>query len=127
MLNRSLYEDMAIAHRVHLHPEHAATQFEKNEELAWGEWGAALQKHEAPVDLGSFPAFGDAERKDLARGFGGKTWTGLNLYELTRAIEEEWLEGDRRILWQAHDIVHSFNNLFPASTASASAIAIEAR
>jgi hypothetical protein len=53
----------------------------KNEELAWGEWGAALQKHEAPVALGSFPAFGDAERKDLARGFGGKTWTGLNLYD----------------------------------------------
>jgi hypothetical protein len=102
---------MAIAHWVKRHPEEALAQLEKHERLTYAGWGAALKKH-AFTEFAAFPSLTDEERKEFAGEFGGKTWTGLNLYELTKDIEAEWPdEPNRRLLWQVHDIVHRFNTL----------------
>ncbi len=111
MLNRSLFEDTIIAHWVKLNPDSAGPMIDRADKYEHEKWRVALEKH-GRSDERELPPLTEDERKELSRDFrGGRTWTGLNLYELVKAVEGEWSEPlDRALLWQTHDFVQLFNN-----------------
>jgi hypothetical protein len=109
MLNRSLFEDVAIAHWVIANPAEAEDRMERNIPLELDKWRRALEKHERPVGP-HLPSLTDEDRKKLAGEFRRATWTGLDLYRLVKSIQNQWPEEvDRQILWQVHDFVQLFN------------------
>ena len=121
MLNRSIFEGMAIVHWAHANPDLAVELFEKHgrhSELLWGEALAKAEQANAPaID----PAT-EEERTELARLFGKygtKLWTGHgSLYALLPEIEDQWPEGaPREQLWWFYRVAHRDNNQVLHSTA----------
>ena len=121
MLNRSLFEGMAIAHWAHAYPERAVELFRKHgrhSELLWGE---ALEKANPadPRTIGGGTAEERAELGDLFGRYGTNLWTAHpNLYKLLPEIEDQWPAGPpREELWWYFRIVHRDNNQVLHSTA----------
>jgi hypothetical protein len=120
MLNRSLFEDMAVAHWIHANEAEAQALFEKavaydnhlvwriREELDWNEPGDAAPQVSAE-EL--------AEMKRLFGSYGTNLWTGhASLRALLRDIQEQWGE-HRDQLWRFYDVAHRENNQTLHSTA----------
>jgi Family of unknown function (DUF5677) len=114
IMNRVLFEDMASAHWVIAEPELALQR---------------IQEHEQSEDLlrrdvsAKYPKlFGtempesrfEGQRNKLKATFGrygDKHWTGLGMYDLVEAIEDQWAEGrDRDDLWFFWRIIHRWNS-----------------
>jgi uncharacterized protein DUF5677 len=121
MLNRSLFEGMAIAHWAHSHPDRAIELFKKHGRHSELLWGNAFEKAE-PADAREIDAGAEEERKKLG-GLFGKYGTNLwtahrSLYDLLPEIEEQWPEGaPRDMLWWFFRIAHRDNNQVLHSTA----------
>lgn len=114
MLNRSLFEDMAVAHWIKLNPREAPELYERHRQHTMAQIKDAYAKHEREDELASWPPLDDEERQELAAEFERKYhWTKRSLYELVKDIEGEFKDEhtDRRMLWQMFDISHRFNNL----------------
>ena len=124
MLNRSLYEDMLIAHWIKRHPEEAITNFIEHQRYSLARWGGALRRHGRLPPGSTFPTLSADERKAFRAKFGGNTWTGLNLPALLHDVRAEWESPlERDFLSQINDFVHGFNNLLLHHTAQALSIA----
>ena len=112
MLNRSLYEDMLIAHWVKRHPTQAPDRLDEHETYTLANWGRALRNHDLLSAGVKYPTLTKKKRQILDRRFRGKTWTGLTLPQLLRDVRDEWSDPiDQRILAQVNDIVNRFNNI----------------
>ncbi len=110
MLNRSLFEDMLIAHWVKRHPEKAAVQLARHEAWVLDRWGEALEVT-GLRRAGTVERLRPEERRALDHEFLGKTWTGLTLPKLVNEIRDEWpVQADHRFLDQHARIVNGFNN-----------------
>jgi len=124
MLNRSLFEGMAVAHWVHSHPEEAEKRFMEakrmNAHLAAKlveqlDWDSEVDREsltEARLDgaeLDEFQAkFGE---------HGERLWTGPGtLPKLLRAIEHQWDQAGRKQLWRFYEVVNRDNNQLLHST-----------
>lgn len=118
MLNRSLFEGMAIAHWIHVNGELAAETFERAgrferhltaslvDDLGWADGVSPRALRAARIDR--------AELNSLQREFGrhgSRLWTGLTLFALVKEIETEWHTPESRMqLWQYFKVVHRDKN-----------------
>lgn len=121
MLNRSLFEGMAIAHWAHAHPDRAVKLFKKHGRHSELLWGDAFEKAD-PVDPREIDAGTEEERTELGALFGNygtNLWTGhRSLHSLLPEIEEQWPDGpSREQLWWFFRIAHRDNNQVLHSTA----------
>ena len=118
MLNRSLFEDMVVAHWVERNPVRAPDMLLRHRQHSVETIRDALQKHGRDIELSHLPPLSEEERAALADEFGRGHWTGASLYVLTKDVEDEWPVGiDRELLWQVFDITHYVNNLLLHHTA----------
>lgn len=121
MLNRSLFEGMAIAHWAHAHPDRAIELFMKHARHSELLWGDAFEKAE-PADARTIDAGTEEEREEF-RGlfgkYGTKLWTAHgSLHDLLPEVEDQWPEGGPRgTLWWFFRIAHRDNNQVLHSTA----------
>jgi hypothetical protein len=121
MLNRSLFEGMAIAHWAHAHPDRAIELFKNHGRYSELLWGDAFEKAE-PGDPRQIDVGTEEERKELS-GLFGKCGTNLwtshrSLYALLPEIEDQWPEGEvREMLWWFFRVAHRDNNQVLHSTA----------
>jgi hypothetical protein len=113
MLNRSLFEDMVVAHWIRLNAKEAPVQFERHRQHTLDDIKGKYAKYDREHEVAAWPALTDEERAALVSEYGRTPhWTKKSLYELVKEVESEWpSEVDRRILWQVFDIAHRFNNL----------------
>jgi hypothetical protein len=121
MLNRSMFEGMAVAHWAHAHPDRAVELFKKHGRQSELLWGDAFEKAE-PAAARNVDAGTEGERQELRALFGKygtKLWTAHGgLYDLLPEIEAQWPEGaPRNTLWWFFRIVHRDNNQVLHSTA----------
>lgn len=121
MLDRSIFEGMAIAHWAHAHPDRAVELFKKHgrhSELLWGDaFAKADPANPRVIDAGT-----EEERKELGGLFGKygtNLWTGHNsLYALLPEIEDQWPAGPpREQLWWFFRVAHRDSNQVLHSTA----------
>jgi hypothetical protein len=113
MLNRSLFEDMIVAHWIRANPEEAPEQFERHWKHNLRLFKEQYEKYGREEEVAAWPDLDEEERAALRAEFGYGHWTKKGLRALVEAVEHEW-EGeqtDRRMLWQTFDIAHRFNNL----------------
>jgi hypothetical protein len=114
MLNRSLFEDMIIAHWIRRNPTDAPDMFERHRRYTIDQIREKILEHGREEEVATWPELSDEERVELAAEYGRKHhWTQRTLYELVKEVEADWPDEqtDRRMLWQVFDIVHRFNNL----------------
>lgn len=121
MLNRSLFEGMAIAHWARTNPDRAVELFKKHGRHSELLWGDAFEKAD-PADARVIDAGTEEERTEFGEVFGKygtKLWTRHgSLYDLLLEIEEQWSEGSpREQLWWFFRVVHRDNNQVLHSTA----------
>jgi hypothetical protein len=117
MLNRSLFEGMAVAHWISANPEEAVERFRRHELHSRATWKQRLASRGW---LDSVDSSGDVEltpeeREELDGEFGvygDRPWYGIrNLRLLVEAIEHMWPEGPPRVdLWDFFAIPHADNN-----------------
>jgi hypothetical protein len=90
MMNRALFEGMAVAYWTRAHPADAAEMFAKHQRLARALWSERMvAEGEPPLD--ELPD--EQELDELKRTFGRwhtKLWCGLAVHDLVDAIEPEW-------------------------------------
>jgi hypothetical protein len=114
MLNRSLFEDMVVAHWVNLNPDEGPALYERHRQHTMAQMKDTYAKHGRADEIASWPPMEARERTELAEEFERKHhWTKRTLYQLVNDIEGEFADAntDRRMLWQVFDINHRFNNL----------------
>lgn len=121
MLNRALFEGMAIAHWAHANPHRAVELFKKHGRHSELLWGDAFEKAD-PADARVIDAGSEEERTELGGLFGTygtKLWTGhRSLYDLLPEIEDQWPEGSaREQLWWFFRVAHRDNTQVLHSTA----------
>ena len=128
MLNRSLFEGMAVAHWVSDNRRAAVGLFTRHARfhaLLWHETFTALGWLE-DADIEPLGALGPKQRRefvDLFGRYGERPWVQRNLPGLLRAIEHLWDEEGRAHLWTHHDVAHRHSNQILHSTATAFAAA----
>lgn len=121
MLNRSVFEGMAIAHWAHTNADRAVELFKKHGRHAELLWGEALAKAD-PGEATAIEAATEDELNEL-RGlfgrYGTKLWTGHgSLHALLPEIEDQWPDGlPREQLWWYFRVAHRDNNQVLHSTA----------
>ncbi len=113
MLNRSLFEDMAAAHWVSLHPEEAVARIGQHHQHSRVLWNRMLERRPGlgdPVDLG----LDDETVRSLDRMFGEhgtRPWLGLGMWDVVIEIEQLWQgEENREQLWHFYELAHRANN-----------------
>lgn len=124
MLNRSLFEGMAVAHWVHCNPAKAAERFvdgrrfdahlavQTAEQMGW--------ENEIDEELRAGARLEGENLCDMEKRFGRhgeRLWTGhRNLFDLVMSDEHQWDESRRKLLWEFLKIVHRDNNQLLHST-----------
>jgi Family of unknown function (DUF5677) len=128
MLNRSLFEGMAIAHWVSDNRREAVrlfTRHAKYSALLWHETFDALgwlSETESKAAIGVAPRQRN-EFKRLFGRYGEKAWVGRSVPELLRQIEHLWDREGRTHLWAFHDVPYRFSNQILHSSATAAGAA----
>lgn len=110
MLNRPLFEGMAVAHWARANPARAVDLFLKHGRHAELLWRDALERADPEAARGIEPG-SKAERNQLSRLFGKQgtnLWTGhRSLFHLLPDIEDQWPAGEMRaMLWLFFRIVN---------------------
>ena len=113
MLNRALFEGMAIAHWVRANPALAAERFAehvRHNRSLWNKRLIARQWIDEPLD--QLPDLAEQRRLDKQFGeWGDKLWCGLTMHQLVENIEHEWAEGHSRTeMRDFYAIAHASNN-----------------
>lgn len=124
MLNRSLFEGMAVAHWVHSNATGAAERFSKAvrfdrhltarlvERVGWQDEIEDDALEGARLEAGPLREM----EKEFGK-YGDRMWTGhQSLPKLVTAIEGQWDDPGRRMLWEFYEIVHRDNNQLLHST-----------
>lgn len=125
MLNRSLFEGMAVAHWVHVQPAEAeprlkdALRYDPHlaavlvQEVGWAEEIDANELRDARLEGDGLAAM----QKKFGK-FGDRMWTGhRSLPDLLKSIEGQWDDGGKQ-LWQFFKVVNRDNNQLLHATAS---------
>lgn len=107
MIGRSLFEDMLVAHWLRRFPEKALELFERHRRASLAALEQTLEQYHMLGDLQADITDEDRANVALAR----QHWTGKTMRQLLADVEDEWKhEIDRRLIHQAHDLFHFFNN-----------------
>lgn len=114
MVNRSLFEDMLVAHWIRRTPR-AAAKIERHRRLDVEKIREAAHRLCRQDLLDEWPPpMPRKEREELEAEFPGtRHWTGKSVDQLVRAMEDEWDDPiSRRLLWQVYEFDHRVNNQF---------------
>jgi len=96
MVDRSLFEGMAVAHWVKLNPDLAADRFRKHMKHNTAMWNKRLGEHgQKGVEL-EISETEAAEHRALFGPWGERLWVGMPMNKLIDAIEGEWDAGESR-------------------------------
>jgi hypothetical protein len=93
MLNRSLFEGMAVAHWARANPALAAerfSQYTKHNRAMWAQRFGLLTEHARLLELPN-----EEEQRELDKLFGKwgtKLWVDLAMHEVIDAIQDQWSE-----------------------------------
>jgi hypothetical protein len=124
MLNRALFEGMAVAHWVSENRREAVglfTRHAKYTALLWRETFDALGwLDEADRKLG--PSVGPKQRRELTQLFGpygAQPWVRRSVPRLLTEVEHLWDEQGRAHLWAVHDVAHRHSNQILHSSVTA--------
>jgi hypothetical protein len=130
MLNRSLFEGMAVAHWVPDNRREAVrlfTRYARYSALLWREQFNALGWLEE-ADLKRARSVGPKQRREFKKLFGTygeQPWTRRSVPKLVDAIEHQWDQKGRVQLRIFHDVAHrTSNQMLHSSPFSAGAAAI---
>lgn len=124
MLDRSLFEGMAVAHWVDAHRRRAVWLFTRHERFSrflWHQTLDALGWLDDDDDRKSWPSVGPKHRKELEKLFGRhgtNSWWQMSVPKLLEAIEDQWDVQGRKDLWEYHDVVYRLSNQVLHSTAT---------
>jgi hypothetical protein len=124
MLDRSLFECMAVAHWVSSHRRDAVRLFTRHERFSrflWHQTLDALGWLDEEDDRKSWPSVGPKQRKELERLFGRygtNAWWQMSVPKLLENIEDQWDPKGRKDLWEHHDVVYRLSNQVLHSTAT---------
>ena len=111
MINRSLFEDMAIARWVERHPEEALPQLTRHTKWARERWGKEMEETGLQLSSTEPSELSSGERKELNKEFMGKTWVGLSLPGIIADIRDEWPTPlERQLFEQLVKLIHMLNN-----------------
>jgi Family of unknown function (DUF5677) len=132
MLDRSLFEGMAVAHWIAAHRREAAKLFTRHAKFN------ALLTYETLHGLGWLtkedrhlrPSVGPKRRKELVDLFGmhgTRPWVGRNVVTVLKEIQGQWDEQGRADLWNFHDVVYRLGNQILHSTATSASVAFTRR
>ncbi len=124
MLNRSLFEGMAVGFWVHHNEEEACERFiqaytyDLYQQARLVEQAGWLSADDGPHG----PEIAPTELAELEKKFGKygeRPWTGhLNTRELVADIEQYWQEDEHKLLWNFFRVVHRDNNQLLHATVS---------
>jgi hypothetical protein len=125
MINRSLFEGMAVAHWVHSHESEAMDRFNRAARLHDHLYIERI-RNTGWLDEEEFASFKPLDNDDLRTlkkdfgKYGELMWTGHdNLRDLIPEIEEQWeSERAKKELWTFFKIAHHDNNQLLHSTVS---------
>lgn len=113
MLNRSLFEDMAAAHWVSLHPDEAVERIEQHHQHSRVLWNRVIERRPRlgnPVELGMSEEAVE-ELDQLFGKHGHRPWLGLGMWDLVSEIEQLWPDDEsREQLWLFYELAHRANN-----------------
>lgn len=130
MLNRSLFEGMAVAHWVPEHRREAVglfTRYSRYSELLWRETFEELGWLDE-ADLPSARPVGPKKRREFEKLFGKygeRGWIRRSLPRLVKQIEHQWDEQGRVDLRISHDVANrTFNLMLHSSPFSAGTAAV---
>lgn len=123
MLNRSLFEGMAVAHWVATHRRDAVGLFARHERFTRLLWYETLKAAGwlDEIDPRLRPSIGPKRRKelvDLFTKYGTKAWWRMSVPALLAEIEDQWDAQGRADLWLHHDVVYRLSNQMLHSTAT---------
>lgn len=132
MLNRSLFEGMAVAHWISANPEIAIERFARHERYSGIIWRERLSSRGWQDPDDDADALSDEERGRFVTEFGRRAerpWYGIsNSKKLVEAIEHMWPEGAPRTdLWDFYSVPQADNNLSLHSSSRAYVTAVVAR
>ena len=120
MLNRSVFEGMAVAQWACANPRRAVELFAKHErhsEILWAQ-SSARTPDDQVLDTGS-----ETERAELGRlfgRFGHKLWTGhASLRDLPHDTEQVWPDAQRAEVWWYLRVIYNDSNQVLHSTSTA--------
>lgn len=131
MLDRALFEGMAVAHWVSDNRREAVRLFSRHAKYSavlWKETFGSLGWLDE-TEQGDAPAIGPKQREEFSSLFGKygeKAWVRRGLPSLLRAIEHLWDEDGRRELWTAHNVANRYSNQILHSTATSTGAATTA-
>lgn len=115
MLNRGLFEGMAVAHWVASNSEKAVERYRSQSRHTRLLWAQTIRRLEWDGPAGALPEPKAGELEALGEMFGPygtRRWTGhRNLPEVIREIEDQWDDQGRQQPWTFHDVAHRDNNL----------------
>jgi hypothetical protein len=132
MLDRSLFEGMAVAHWVATNRREAVGLFTRHAKFN------ALLTYEALDRLGWLteqdsplrPSVRPKRRKEFVNLFGlhgTRSWVGRNVVTILEEIEGQWDEQGRAALWDFHDVAYRLSNQILHSTATSISVAFTRR
>lgn len=111
MLNRSLFEGMAVAHWTSESRREAVGLFGRHHKFTALLWWETLDALGWLDDGDKKPSIGARQQYVKLFGpYGTKPWVGRNLPTLLGEIEHLWSEDDRRHLWAFHNVAHRYSN-----------------
>jgi hypothetical protein len=124
MLNRSLFEGMAVAHWVAEHRREAVGFFSRHQKFSALLWYETLERLGwlDETDRARRPRVGPKKRAEfvgLFGQFGTAPWVRRNLPTVIREIEHMWDERGRAQLWEFHDVPHRHANQMLHSSVTA--------
>jgi hypothetical protein len=124
MLDRSLFEGMAVAHWVNAHRRRAVWLFTRHERFSrflWHQTLDALGWLDGGDDRKSWPSVGPKQRKELEKLFGRygtNSWWRMTVPKLLEDTEDQWDAQGRKNLWEYHNVVYRLSNQVLHSTAT---------
>jgi hypothetical protein len=114
MLNRALFEDMALAYWTRRKGEAAVEMFRRHHALVVDHYREALVSHDRAAEAAEIEELPPEARAELVKEFGKYgPWFGKGgLHKVLSEIEEMWPEDEsRRLLWRMYALGHHFNTL----------------
>jgi hypothetical protein len=124
MLDRSLFEGMAVAHWVAANRREAVRLFIRHarfSNLLWYETLDALGWLDEKDRKRHRPSVGPKRRKELVglfNQYGTKHWWRMSVPKMLGEIERQWDDQGRVDLWKYHDVVYRLSNQMLHSTAT---------
>lgn len=116
MLNRSLFEGMAVAHWASTNRREAAWLFRRHAKFGSTLWRETFDRLGwlDDADRKHWRTVGPKERDEFVKLFGKhgeRPWTRRSLPRILQEVENQWDEQGRGHLWAMHDVANRHSNL----------------